>query len=402
MKDILEKVLQNYKTESKNDFAHNPLSNYIRHDISQKIISELQLNDKQFKITASPGQGNWAAIPWIGIFDVEITDTATKGYDVVYLFRADMSGVYVSLNQGWTYFKEKYNLKKGKLNIQKVSNSWKKILASTLNDFSYDPIDLKDEGKHSDLPLGYELGHICGKYYDVNALPDNQVIVDDLRNMLSVYRELKGKMHGLSTEKTNNYILVGDQTGFFDIDDNTDELNNIIVNPADLTLTLQDPPNALLKQKSNSGCGHKVNHIKKQINDTKIGLAGEKMVIEYEKKRLNNEGRSDLIKNIEHTSQDKGDGTGYDILSFDKDGKRKYIEVKTTSGSKNTPFLISDNEIQFSISNSESYSLYRVYDFNAKDNTASLYIINGNLEKTFNFKAVDYISNEFIRDVQGH
>ena len=396
VKDIFEEIFQNYKTASKNDFANNSCANYIRNEIPKKIFSELQLNDKQFKITSSPGQGNWAAVPWIALFDLNITDKAKKGYYIVYLFRADMSGVYISLNQGWTYFKEKYKIKDGRLNIQKVSNSWKKILASTLNDFSFDPIDLKAEGQHSDLPLGYELGHICGKFYDANDLPDNQVIIDDLRNMLSVYRELKGKMHDLSTEKTNNFILTGEQTGLFDIEDNDDELNSIIVNPADLSLTLQEPPTSLIKHKPNSGRGHKVNHISKQIKDTKIGLAGEKMVIEYEKKRLTDEGRSDLVKDIEHTSQVKGDGTGYDILSFDKDGNRRYIEVKTTSGGKDTPFLISDNEVQFSVSNSENYSLYRVYDFDAKKNTASLYITNGDLTKIINFKAVNYVSNEFI------
>ncbi|MDI5789132.1 DUF3578 domain-containing protein [Bacillus licheniformis] len=35
-----------------------------------------------------------------------LTTSATRGYYIVYLFSADGSGVYVSLNQGWTYFKE--------------------------------------------------------------------------------------------------------------------------------------------------------------------------------------------------------------------------------------------------------------------------------------------------------
>ncbi|AMJ41968.1 MrcB family domain-containing protein [Anaerotignum propionicum] len=396
MKDILEKVLQNYSNESRNNLEKNPLANYIRNDIPKNILSELQLNSNQFKITASPGNGNWAAVPWIGIFDIDITNTATKGYDVVYLFKADMSGVYLSLNQGWTYFRETFKAKEGKLNIQKVATIWQKILATTLNDFTFDPIDLKAQGKHSDLPRGYELGHICGKYYDAHALPCNQVLVDDLRKMLSVYRELKGRMHNCSTEKTNNYILAGAQADVFYIDDRNDELNRVIINPVSFSLTLQKPPNVLQKNGPYCCDGRKVNHINKQIHDMKIGLAGEKMVIEYEKKRLTDEGRVDLIKSIEHTSQKIGDGTGYDIVSFDKNGNKRYIEVKTTSGDKDTPFLISDNEVQFSILNSESYSLYRVYNFNAKANAGLLYIINGDLRKTFRFKATNYISSEFI------
>ncbi len=396
MKEIFESILQKYKLESENNFAKNSFASYIRNDVPQKIFSELQLNKKQFRITASSGQGNWASIPWIGIFDIDITNTATKGYDVVYLFRADMSGVYLSLNQGWTYFKEKYGLKEGKLNIQKVSNSWKKILTSTLSEFSFEPIDLKCKEKRTDLPFGYELGHICGKYYDVNAIPDNQVILEDLRNMMSIYRELKGKMRGCSTEKTNNYILAGEKIGLFDIDDNTDKLNNIIANSADLSITLEKPPTSLLKPKSNILFTRKTNHMKKQIRDTKIGLVGEKIIIEYEKERLINEGCAELIKFIKHVSQEEGDGAGYDILSYDKDGNERYIEVKTTLGERDSPFIISDNEVQFSINHSLNYYLYRVYNLNAQNMSASLYIINGDLTHKFHFKAKNYISSEIL------
>ena len=392
MISLFNLIFENYKAEMVNQFADNPLANEIRQTIPKVIFSELQLDSKQFKITASAGQGNWATVPWIALFDREITETATKGYDIVYLFRADMSGVYLSLNQGWTYFKEKFGTKNGKLNIQKVSSTWKKILSSTLNDFSFDPIDLKAEGQHSDLPLGYELGHICGKHYEANDLPEDQVLINDLRNILSVYRELKGKMLDLSVEKTNNYILAGDQAGIFDLDDHTDELNNIIANPTDLKLVLHNPPNSLLKLELSNGRGRKVNYIKKQISDTKIGLAGEKMVIEYEKARLVREGRSDLKDSIVHTSLVEGDGTGYDILSFDKDGKKIFIEVKTTSGGIDSPFYISDSEIQFSAYNHASYKLYRVYNFDERNKTASLYIVDGNLMERFQFKPVNYVS----------
>ncbi len=307
-----------------------------------------------------------------------------------------MSGVYLSLNQGWTYFKEKYNIKEGKVMIQRVANAWKEALSSTLSDFSFEAIDLKTKSlpQRSDLPLGYELGHICGKYYDANALPSNQTIVDDLRNMISVYRELKGKMYDLSIEKTNDYILAGYQTGVFNLNDMKDDLNNIISNPEVVSLTLYEPPTAILSQQSNVPHARKVNHFKKQINDTKIGLAGEKIVIGYEKKRLIQEGRSDLIKNIEHISLLKGDGAGYDILSYDKDGNKKYIEVKATTGGRDTPFFISDNELQFSISNSTNYCLYRIYDLDEINKKASLYIINGDLTKTFEFRPVNYVCNK--------
>jgi hypothetical protein len=60
-----------------------------------------------------------------------------------------MSGVYISLNQGWTYFKNIYK-SEGKKKIKRVTDAWKSLLFSTLNDFSFDPIVLSTT-KRSDL-----------------------------------------------------------------------------------------------------------------------------------------------------------------------------------------------------------------------------------------------------------
>lgn len=50
----------------------------------------------------SAGQGNWATIPWIAALDSRETSRTSEGVYVVYLFCADMSGVYLTLNQGTT------------------------------------------------------------------------------------------------------------------------------------------------------------------------------------------------------------------------------------------------------------------------------------------------------------
>ncbi|MGZ6966073.1 MAG: MrcB family domain-containing protein [Acidimicrobiia bacterium] len=50
----------------------------------------------------SAGQGNWAETPWVSGFDLNVTDTATRGYYVVFLVRGDGAGVALSLNHGTT------------------------------------------------------------------------------------------------------------------------------------------------------------------------------------------------------------------------------------------------------------------------------------------------------------
>ena len=56
--------------------------------------------------------GNWAQLPWIAIFNPKITKSAQSGYYIVYLFREDMKGVYISLNQGVTEYKINMAIKK--------------------------------------------------------------------------------------------------------------------------------------------------------------------------------------------------------------------------------------------------------------------------------------------------
>lgn len=115
-----------------------------------------------------------------------------------------------------------------------------------------------------------------------------------------------------------------------------------------------------------------------------IGKAGEDLVIAYEKNKLNNIGFANLAKKVKKVK----DGKGFDIISFFDDSKVKYIEVKTTTGGAKKPFKITLNELEFSRKKSKSYSLYRLYKFDKKNNTAEYYEYRGNLDTYFLFEGV--------------
>jgi len=199
MKTTFEYILKNYLPESRKEFKNNSIANFLRRDASKTIEKKAAIDTEKYKIEGSPGQGRWVTVPWIGIFDKRITTTAMKGFYIVYLFRADMSGVYLSLNQGWTFFENNYKNVDRKERIRLIStvaDYLRKKLNSTLNDFSDEKIDLianhKIEGTQYKLPKGYEAGHICGKFYPTNEIPDDIELINDLRNLMGVYRELIG------------------------------------------------------------------------------------------------------------------------------------------------------------------------------------------------------------------
>jgi len=99
--------------------------------------------------------------------------------------------------------------------------------------------------------------------------------------------------------------------------------------------------------------GHEIDWNEKQKSYNDIGELGENLVIEYEKKLLLKNKKSNLVNEVKKVK----DGKGYDIISRNLDGSFKYIEVKTTTGNADTPFQITLNEVAFSELNSASYYL---------------------------------------------
>lgn len=125
--------------------------------------------------------------------------------------------------------------------------------------------------------------------------------------------------------------------------------------------------------------GRTVNYMQNEIENKRIGDLGELWVIKYEIDKLKKARRDNLIGRIKHISKNEGDGTGYDILSFDSEGNKMFIEVKTTKGTKNSTFYVTRNELEKSRIEKENYYVYRLYNFNEQTNSADLFIINGDL-----------------------
>jgi hypothetical protein len=94
-----------------------------------------------------------------------------------------------------------------------------------------------------------------------------------------------------------------------------------------------------------------------------LGKAGEALIIDFERRRLAEVERRDLAGKVRWVSQEDGDGAGYDILSSDRAGRERLIEVKTTRGARKTPFFLTGNERSFAEERPEAFRLYRVYEY---------------------------------------
>jgi uncharacterized protein DUF3883 len=104
-----------------------------------------------------------------------------------------------------------------------------------------------------------------------------------------------------------------------------------------------------------------INYLERESRNASLGAAGEALALDVEHRRLWDSGHRQIAEKIEHVSRSQGDGLGYDILSFETDGRERLIEVKTTSFGAMTPFFASKREVTVSEERAQNFNLYRVF-----------------------------------------
>ncbi|WGM45208.1 hypothetical protein KOAAANKH_00068 [Brevundimonas sp. NIBR10] len=118
-----------------------------------------------------------------------------------------------------------------------------------------------------------------------------------------------------------------------------------------------------------------------------LGRLGEEQVFHHERARLIAADRPDLARRIEWTSQERGDGAGYDIRSFDPTGSERLIEVKATRGGPTTPFWLTRTEREVSMERPDNWRLYRLHDLSA---APGLFVLPPPLEASVTLEAENW------------
>lgn len=132
-----------------------------------------------------------------------------------------------------------------------------------------------------------------------------------------------------------------------------------------------------------------INYLEREARNRALGDAGEEFVINFERARLINLGCESLASKIEHVAKSRGDAEGFDILSYEKSGTKRLIEVKTTKYGPHTPFFVSRNEVQISKAHAKQYHLYRVFAFRIDPR---LFALHGALSSTCDLDPTTYIA----------
>lgn len=194
--DSLLRLMQEYRTVYAQVVAENDWKNTFRELISKTIpeqITQCAAISAPYSVVGSYGKGRWTAVPWIAVFDTRITSSAQQGVYIVYLLNKDTQELYLTLEAAateeisatpdqngakvFTGIVGKNNAKM-KAALTKKVNEIRPIIANTV--FAED--DAINSGS-----AGYDYGAVCYKKYTIDELPAGEILVNDLKDMLTLY-----------------------------------------------------------------------------------------------------------------------------------------------------------------------------------------------------------------------
>jgi hypothetical protein len=188
----LEQFMEMYPDRRSRPFGTDQELWAVINGLQQRISSLPAVASRPtIHVTWSVGQGNWARVPWLSLLDSRLTDTTQRGIYGVFLFREDMSGVYLTLNQGVTEPKRTHGAAAGLQLLRENASSLRSDCGDLARSgFSLNSeIDLRTEGT---LGRDYEAATIAYKLYERSDVPNDGEISHDIEALLATYNRLIG------------------------------------------------------------------------------------------------------------------------------------------------------------------------------------------------------------------
>jgi len=330
----------------------HPVHRLVVREIPE-ILESWTPNSAKYLFAGSDGQGNILRAPWFATLNLDVTDSATKGYYLVYLLSADLKTLVLEIGFGAHQFEKQYG--RGKRVFEALETSVANMrlntqhliprtLAGTKTRTNSVPVRLDNSGDYH-LRV-YERCAIYSLTYETENLPSEESLKNDYIEYLKLY------------EKMSESLLLADVDAY--VYESIDEpIENKEIRVERFEPRVFKKRNIETKQR---GAGNSYRHSKKS---DKVGKLGEQLVVQFEKRKLEEAGRSDLAERVNWHREDEANRTpGWDITSFEPNGDELFIEVKASEGQKISDVELTINEwIQAEkLQNTGRYRVYLVSD----------------------------------------
>jgi CRISPR/Cas system-associated exonuclease Cas4 (RecB family) len=244
---------------------------------------------------------------------------------VVYLYSCDLKKLYLTMGLGSYQFAKIYS--ENNFALSKMQEAASKLIKSSYSlktrylevseksRLIEGPIDLYPYKTGYSAHKAYGSSSIYSISYDLNDLPEDEFLVEDYLDFINFYKKL---VYDPAIPSVEELLLSNDETN---------------ISEASLEVIDFIPRKPPKKRAKSQGSDSKSSNQQRRSKDAFVtGKIGEEIVFNYEKEQL---GKTNSDYEVIWCRNDPKDRTpGYDILSFDKEGNKKYIEVKSAKESK--------------------------------------------------------------------
>ena len=183
--DGLERIMNQYNQQDKSQV-------FKKGHPWLKLMEAVELGLQQtigekWAVRTSMGCGGWARVPWVAVSHP--TENTQHGLYLQFLFRADMTGVYLCLGQGTMKLKQAFGSAEAYAHLQAVGSvvreKCKDLLSEEAGFDLAGKIDLRSGS--SGLAGDYEKGCIISRLYERRDVPTEATLITDIHSLLDAY-----------------------------------------------------------------------------------------------------------------------------------------------------------------------------------------------------------------------
>ncbi|MEG4500215.1 DUF3578 domain-containing protein [Microcoleus sp. F10-C6] len=99
LRESLEKIIFEYPLVSSDNFKEHSFASYVRNLVPTSISASLELPEI-YTVKASAGNGSWAKVPWIAIFNKLVTRVSSRGFTVfIYFAPTSLAFIFLSIKE---------------------------------------------------------------------------------------------------------------------------------------------------------------------------------------------------------------------------------------------------------------------------------------------------------------
>ncbi|WP_002150856.1 DUF3578 domain-containing protein [Bacillus cereus] len=171
------KIMNEYLEAKRDRLAGHLLGSFVRREITKEIEKLTFIDENQYTVTGSVGQGKWASIPSIAVLNKNITTSTQRGYYIMYLFSDDMQRLYLTLRLAL--------VENTKEEIERIKREIREVITISEKVKKDDDIFLGT----SPIARGYENSTAAYISYSVQEMPGEEELVEDLQEMIQYYEQ---------------------------------------------------------------------------------------------------------------------------------------------------------------------------------------------------------------------